>query len=109
MDAYFNDFKSFYHGHYLNQLEQTQEKNAVAEANRAQWFKGIMDAFNQAPNDEKYWNLDSYFMGYQRGTEILRSLMKESKQLFKTEEEPTNKFVEEQRQLAEIIKRLEYN
>ena len=61
-----------------------------------------MDAFNQEPNTDQFWENDEYYMGYQRGTDIFRGLMKEAKLLFPAKK-PRNKFVEQQQKLASII------
>jgi hypothetical protein len=65
-----------------------------------------MDAFNQEPNSEKFWQDDEYYTGYQRGTDIFRGLMKEAKILFPVKK-PRNKFVEQQQKLAMIINKFQ--
>lgn len=102
---YLEDFKSFLNGDYLSKTEKYEEKLDKESYRKTKWFKGINDALNQSPDDEKFWDDDEYYKGYQKGTDILRSLIKESKILFPVEK-PTNKFVERQKELAEIINKL---
>lgn len=64
-------------------MSEVDDKNKqLIEQYKSVWFKGIQDALVQEPDENKYWDDDLYFSGYQRGTEIFRSLMKESNLLF---------------------------
>lgn len=103
---YYDDFKSFFSGKYLDDLEKFELDSQTLGAKQTIWYKGIMDAFNQSPDDEKFWENDEYYMGFQRGTDIFRNLMKEAKMLFPVKK-PKNKFVDQQKQLANIINKFQ--
>lgn len=103
---YFEDFKSFVSGKHLEEIEKFENESQIIQTKQSNWYKGIFDAFNQEPNDEKFWNDDEYYAGYQKGTDIFRGLIKEAKLLFPLKE-PKNLFVEEQKKLIKIINNFE--
>jgi hypothetical protein len=109
VESYQKDFKSFVAGKQLTEVERIELTNKNIEKQKANWFKGIMDSFNQEPNNDQYWNDDPYFSGYQRGTQVFRELLKESKILFAPQNPTKNLFIEQQKQLVEIINKFQKN
>lgn len=102
-ENYLEDFKKFFVGKHLADVEKYEANNFEAEQQKATWFQGVKDSFEQSPDQEKYWKDDAYFSGYQHGINIFRNLVKESNKLFKVESVPKNKFVEEQIKINDIL------